>query len=242
MAAMSSVGRVDLHSHLLPGVDDGCPTLDDSIACARAFVAAGYTHLCCTPHVWPSFPHNNQTQISTAVAELQQQYREADVALTLIPGGEMNLRPETIALTHEQIVTYGSANRYLLIDLWADKIPDFFEPAIDHLQSFGVKIILAHPERMKAVQDDPMLAEFFLERGLLLQGNLQCFADPPRSGTRTTAERLLSEGRYHVLGSDTHTAATLPIRLEGLQQVRRLVGDAMLDEMTIHRPREIAML
>ena len=230
-----------MHSHLLPGVDDGCPTLEDSIACARALVNAGYTHACCTPHVWPSFPQNNREQIPLAVAKLQQEYDAADVPLTLIPGGEHNVRPDTVTLSADRLVTYAMAGRHLLIDMWADSLPEFFEPAIAHIQSFGITIILAHPERMRAVQDDPTLAEFFLDHGLLLQGNLQCFADAPRSATRQTAERLLEEGRYQLLGSDTHTIDTLPIRLEGLRQVRRMVGDAMLDEMTMHRPRGIVM-
>src|SRR4051794_15107533 len=52
-------GRIDVHSHLLPGVDDGCASIEDSIACAARMVAAGYTHSFCTPHVWPDLPHNN---------------------------------------------------------------------------------------------------------------------------------------------------------------------------------------
>ena len=228
-----------MHSHLLPGVDDGCPTLDDSIACAKALVEAGYTHACCTPHVWPSFPHNNRRQIPLAVAELHRQFLSADIPLTLVPGGEMNLRPDTATLTADQIVTYAMADCFLLIDLWADTLPDFVDPAIAHLQSLGLTIILAHPERMKAIQDDPSLVDYFINRGVLLQGNLQCFADPPASATRQTAQRLLNEGRYHVLGSDTHTIGTLKIRLEGLQNVRRMIGDSMVYEMTVHRPRAI---
>ena len=234
-------GRIDLHSHLLPGIDDGCPTLDDSIACARAMVAAGYTHACCTPHVWPSFPQNNRKQIPIAVAELQNHLLAAGVPLTLIPGGEMNMRPETVDLAKENIVSYAMADRYILIDLWADVLPDFFGPSITHLQSLGFKIILAHPERMRAVQEDPSLATEFIDKGILLQGNLHCFADPPRSANRQTGEQLLVDGLYHVLGSDTHTITTWPARLAGLDQIRRLVGDTKLDEMTIVRPRKIVM-
>ena len=238
----SPIGRIDMHSHLLPGVDDGCPTLEDSIACARAMVDAGYTHACCTPHVWPSFPQNNRKQIPLAVAQLQQEYAAADVPLTLIPGGEHNIRPRH-ASAHGRSTGHLCDGRSVSADrhVGPTRCRIFFEPAITHLQSFGITVILAHPERMRAVQDDPTLAHHFIDQGLLLQGNLQCFADPPHSATRQTAERLLENEQYHVLGSDTHTIMTLPVRLEGLRQVRRMVGDLAVDELTIHRPRAIVM-
>ncbi|MBV8782361.1 MAG: hypothetical protein JO353_13270 [Phycisphaerae bacterium] len=236
---MLPTGRIDLHAHLLPGVDDGCETLADSIACGKALVAVGYTHACCTPHIWPSLPHNNRKQIPLAVADLQREYSAAGVRLKLIPGGEMNLRPDTIRLKRDDLITYGLAGRSLLIDLWADRLPSYFDSAIEHLQSFDVRIILAHPARMKAVQSNPSLIDRFIEKGLLLQGNLQCFADPPGSPTREISEQTLRRNRYHVLGSDCHGIDTLPIRLEGLENARRIIGDEALNELTVTRPAQI---
>ena len=74
-------------------------------------------------------------------------------------------------------------------------------------------VILAHPERMAAVQNDPKLVDYFSDLGMLLQGNLQCFADPIGAPTRRVAEKLLAEGRYFLLGSDLHNLASLRMRL-----------------------------
>jgi protein-tyrosine phosphatase len=229
-------GRIDIHSHLLPGVDDGCESVADSIRCARELVAAGYTHSFCTPHIWPSFPNNNPEQITKAVAELQLAFDEAGVALSLMPGGELSMRPETQQMQIEELVSYGMARRFVLIDLWAERLPDFFDSSIKALQSLGVTVILAHPERMRAVQEQPELADYFAEIGLLLQGNLQCFGDPPGTATRETAEQFLAEDRYFAVGSDLHNPSTLPIRLAGLRRVRAAVGEEVLDRLTMQNP------
>ena len=67
-------GRIDVHAHLLPGVDDGCADLAESIACGRVLIAAGYSTAFCTPHIWPNLPHNNPPTIAQRTKELQRQY------------------------------------------------------------------------------------------------------------------------------------------------------------------------
>jgi hypothetical protein len=92
---------------------------------------------------------------------------------------------------------------------------------------------------MAAVQREPQLADYFREIGLLLQGNLQCFGDPPGSPTRRTAERFLLEDRYFLLGSDLHNLSSLPIRLEGLKRAVDLAGDEVVDRLTKTNPLDL---
>src|SRR5437764_6432743 len=170
-------GRIDVHSHLLPGIDDGCATLEESLECARRLVGAGYTHSFCTPHIWPKLPNNTVRNITERVDRLQEALDEANIPLQLWPGGELNLSADLPKRPPEDIVTYGMRRRYCLFDLWAERLPPFFEPSVRWLQSLGLTVVLAHPERMRAVQDDPRMGDRLAEMGLLLQGNLQCFAD-----------------------------------------------------------------
>lgn len=235
----TNFGRIDVHSHLLPGIDDGCPNLDESLACARRMAEAGYTHMFCTPHIWPNLPHNNVNNISARVAELQSALHAANIPLRLYPGGELNLRAELMKLSPDQIPTYGMAGRYCIFDIWVDCLPNFFWKAVEWLQSKEFKVILAHPERMRAVQDEPELINEFADRGLLLQGNLQCLGDPPHTRTRQIAERTLADGRYFMLGSDLHNLAGLPIRLAGLARAIEAVGEAEVWRLTRDNPRHL---
>ena len=229
-------GRIDVHSHLLPGLDDGCATLKESLACARVLVSEGYSHSFCTPHIWPSLPNNTADRIRQRTAELQAALGEADIPLHLLPGGEINLRPDTADTHPDNLVTYALGRKFVLIDLWADRLPEFFERSVRWLQSQGVTVVLAHPERMKAVQNEPELADLFAEMGMLLQGNLQCLGDPPNAPTRRLAERYLREDRYFMLGTDLHNLASLPVRISGLRRAVEVVGPEGVDRLTVQNP------
>src|SRR5215471_14728202 len=108
-------GRIDVHSHLLPGVDDGCKTLEESLACARVLVENGYTHSFCTPHIWQSHPANNVTNIPRMTSALQKELDAKGIALKLIPGGEINIQPEIFRNDADETVTYAMAKKFALV-------------------------------------------------------------------------------------------------------------------------------
>ena len=240
---MRVTGRVDVHTHLLPGVDDGCETVEESILCARALVAAGYTHAYCTPHVWASLPQNNAREIGGRVAELQGEMDRAGVALTLIPGGENNLLTEWPAIAeraHDEVVTYGLLGRHLLFDFWTDDamvVRERIEPAARHLRERGFELILAHPERIEALQRDERALDRLTELGVRLQLNSWCLAEPRGDRRRDMAERLLKEGRYFLIGTDLHRPAGMKARLEGLAVAEELVGVREVERLTVGNPR-----
>jgi SAM-dependent methyltransferase len=139
-ACVVQTGRIDVHAHLIPDLDDGCRTVGDSIACARELVAAGYTHAFCTPHVWPSYDIIKRDTVPKWTAQLQESLDEASVPLTVLPGGEMNLHEGTRDLSDDYLITYAMHGRYMLADIWASELPGFFEPTIKHLQSRGFTV------------------------------------------------------------------------------------------------------
>jgi protein-tyrosine phosphatase len=231
------MGRIDVHSHLLPGVDDGCKNLAESIACARMLVDAGYSHCFCTPHVWPSDLKQTIETVPQWTGELQTQLDAQGIALRLLPGGELNLHKDFMLTPADRLISAGLRGKYILVDMWAEKLPAWFDAAIGWLQKKKLTVILAHPERMRAVQDEPMLWERFAQMGILLQGNLQCFADRPDADTRRVAEKYLQEDRYFLLGSDTHDSAGLKKRLVGLVNAIELVGEERVDRLTRENPK-----
>jgi protein-tyrosine phosphatase len=123
-------GLIDVHSHLLPGIDDGCASVEESIACARVLVENGYTHSFCTPHIWTNLPNNSVQRIPQLVDSLQGVFDQADVPLTLYPGGELNARPGLDQLNPADLVTYGMARKHAIIDLWIDALPKYFFDAV----------------------------------------------------------------------------------------------------------------
>jgi protein-tyrosine phosphatase len=241
-------GRIDVHTHLLPGIDDGCETPEDSVFCARALVDAGYTHCFCTPHIWPSFPNNTREAIAVAVERLQARFDREGIPLKLMPGGEMNLEslwPLLKRTPDEQLVTYRLAGEYALFDFWAESWEASgpgLEEAIANLQSRGLKLILAHPERIAALQRDYSAIEKLVECGVLLQLNSWCLAESPERPMRRLGERLLREKKYFLIGTDLHQPAGMAIRIRGLQAARVVAGEGEFDRLTKENPRILAGL
>jgi protein-tyrosine phosphatase len=231
-------GRIDIHAHLLPGVDDGCQDIAESLACARRMVEAGFTDLVCTPHVWPNMPHNNPRDTPPRVAALQRELDRERVPLRLHVGGEINLRDHT-ADDVKQLLTYQLGGRHVLIDFWFPELPDWFDRVIGQLQQSGLTVIIAHPERIECFQRNPEIIDALITRGVLLQANLQCLPDPVEKPTRLLAERWLRERRYTFLASDLHRLDTLQLRLDGLQRAIELLGDEEVDRLTRLNPRQV---
>jgi protein-tyrosine phosphatase len=236
-------GRIDTHTHLLPGIDDGCKTLAESMICARELVDAGYTHAFCTPHVWPDYPENRKADnLREKVRLLQAAYDAASVPLKLLPGGELNLLScsELLAdLPREEVITYGLLGRFVLFDFWtksADDVRDRIFPAVDRLNRLGLQCMLAHPERIQVFHHSPGLIADLTARGVRLQMNTWCITEPAKSSVYQLAERLLKDGQYFMFGTDLHSPPGMSMRLDGLKVAGRMVGEAAVRTMTVEHP------
>jgi len=239
-----SVGPVELHAHLLPAVDDGCRTVEESIDCARILVANGYTHACCTPHVMPQFPENNRAGIVRRVAALQREYDAAEVGLKLVPGGEMNLMSvlEEGELRLEEVVSYGMLGKWVLFDFWTESpeaVERWVTPGVEKLREAGYELLLAHPERISVLQRVPAVLDGLVGRGVKLQLNAWCLAERPGARVREYAEKWLTAGRYHVLATDLHRIDGMEIRMNGVRRAEELVGVEGVAEM-MKRARGVA--
>ncbi|MBC7784955.1 MAG: hypothetical protein H7144_14045 [Burkholderiales bacterium] len=232
------VGRIDVHSHLLPGIDDGCEDIDESITCARRMVEAGYTHSFCTPHIWSNLCNNSET-IAPRVQNLQKALDDAGVPMIVMPGGEMTINRAFPGQQACDFVTYNNAGKYAIFDFWTHEMPPFFAASVRHIQSAGIQPILAHPERIYAIQTEPRVVDEFPTLGLLIQCNLECLGDETRTPRLALAERWLLEDRYFLIGSDLHGADTLDKRLRGLQHAIDLVGEEQVWKLTHTNPLKL---
>lgn len=231
--------RIDVHGHFLPRLDDGSRSVEESIDMARQMADAGYSHLCCTPHIWPEHQRSPQF-ILDRVADLQKVFVEQGVPITLVAGGELNLVDlDVLSMKDQDIVSYGMAGKYVLFDFWAGELPDDYFKRIERIQRMGAIPVQAHPERIACFQTQPAILDELAHRGVLLQCNLHCLCDLSGVRTRDCAERWLSEKRYFLLASDSHRIDTMNIRLRGLQIAIELLGQAEVDRLTRTNPATV---
>ena len=230
---MSSTGFLDVHNHLLPGIDDGCAQLGDSLNCVRQLLAHGFTGAICTPHVCiDAFPDNVPDQIELHVRQLQDAVQAAGLEFPLWAGAEVRIGAKTVAWFEEYGVPTLGPGCAVLIDYWADQWESYCDQVVIYLLERDYLPILAHPERM-ALPDDQLdaLLDQLQAWGVRLQGNLRCLAGGEGPLPRGRITRWLQEGRYHLLATDMHSPHCLPARLAGIQRGEAELGRNKLQSL-----------
>lgn len=233
-------GRIDIHSHMLPGIDDGCTDIDESIASITQLKQAGYAGTICTPHLWPElFPDNTPANIRRWTADLSQKLAERGVDYPLWPGGELRLFDDCVDWLKKVGVPTLGGSKYVLCDFWEDAWPKYADTLFDWLMSEGYQPILAHPERIGVKDGLEKHLDAVTARGVLLQGNFRCMTGEDGFLPDQRVRQYLAEGRYWIMALDMHRPADLPDRMDGMRMVAEEFGQDVVDHMTIDRPREI---
>jgi protein-tyrosine phosphatase len=181
---------IDLHSHILPALDDGPRTIEESLDLARSAVADGVGILACTPH---NQKHLSRPVIEAAVKELRAALAAAGIPLRLALGVEVLLEADMDALIAEERAFCLHNTRYMLIELPFDFWPPFTEQALFDLQLRGIVPIIAHPDRYRAVQTDPNRLVPLIERGALAQLTAGSLLGDFGPGPQRCAEALLKQ-------------------------------------------------
>jgi protein-tyrosine phosphatase len=201
---------IDLHVHILPDVDDGPPDLSRSIQLARAAQVDGVQIVAATPHLRDDHPRVSPDELAGRCAALNRALAQADVALEVVPGGELDVLWVLDATPDElQLVSFDQRGTDVLLETPYGAIAPSFGAAIDRLWSLGYRVLLAHPERNGGFQQAPGRLAALVSQGLLIQVTAGSVASrDPRSRSRALAMRLIEHGLAHVIASDAHSATT----------------------------------
>lgn len=215
---------IDLHCHLLPGIDDGPSTMDDTLRMAEAAVAAGTTTMVCTPHVAANF-RNDPPRVAEITARTRDALERAGVPLVILTGGEIALDWfPTLDDDALRGAALGGTGRHLLIEMpfrgWPLQLPDM----LDGLAMRGYRVVLAHPERAESVQREPARLRDLVARGAIVQITASSLTGDHGKMARQTAATLLRNGLAHVLASDAHSHEWRPPGLvPGLEAAARVL-------------------
>jgi protein-tyrosine phosphatase len=196
---------IDLHSHLLPGIDDGAPDLDASVAMGRAAVAGGVSAIVATPHVSLHY-RNDPLGFADRVVQVQRALDDAGVALRVHRGAEVS-HGMVQELSEEALraCALGEGNFLLLEPPLAGPAP-FIDRLVDDLQGRGFRIVLAHPERIAAFQRNFGLVEKLVEQGCLTSVTAGSASGQFGGVVKRFTEQLFARGLVHNLASDAHDA------------------------------------
>jgi protein-tyrosine phosphatase len=213
---------IDLHSHILPGVDDGARTLEDSRALAERSAAEGVTAIAATPHVRGDYP-TTAGEMERRVAALREDFREQAIAIEVLHGGEIDLGMlEEIHEDDLRRFSLAQTGLYLLLETPYYGWPLGIAGLVHDLAARGFRVVLAHPERNAQVQADASRLEPLIEQGALIQVTAASVDGRLGRSSKRTAERLIELGMVHLIASDAHPP---DLRAAGLAAAATAVRD-----------------
>jgi tyrosine-protein phosphatase YwqE len=194
----------DMHSHLLPGLDDGVQTMEEAEAIIVNFINQGYTRIITTPHVMSDAYRNTADGIMAKLAELKKYLEDRNIHVALSAAAEYYLDESLFKMvsTDQPLLTFG--NRYLLFETNFITEPFNLKEFIFLATTRGYKLILAHPERYHYLQNNFIKVQDLLDRGVLLQLNIASITGYYSKPVQQMAFKLIDKGCIHWLGSDCH--------------------------------------
>lgn len=235
---------VELHAHLLPGIDDGPRTMEDAIDLVRAFVADGVRGVVVTPHVFPGRFDNLRGGIERAVEAFRAVVADLGLPLSLRAGGEVRVSEDLPRLLESGELPFVGdleGRSVLLLEMPDDQIPVGMGKLLDWLSHRRVQVLIAHPERNRGIRRDPARAESMVREGVLLQITAGALLGDFGPQVEGIARRLLERECVAVVASDAHGARRRPPRLGDCRRwLQAHYGEVVAERLTSGNPARLA--
>lgn len=231
---------IDLHAHILPGIDDGASDLQIALDMARMQVAGGVTVQACTPHILPGMYHNTGPDIRRAVAEFQAVLTEHGIPLQVVVGADNHMIPDFVEQLRSGHLLRLADSRYVLVEPPHHVAPPQVEAFFFGLLVAGYVPILTHPERLSWINTHYEIFKRLVRKGVWMQITAGSLTGEFGDGARYWAERMLDEGLVHILATDAHgTKRRAPDLSGGRDVAAERVGAEEAAHLVETRPRAV---
>lgn len=231
---------IDLHCHILPGLDDGPRDLETSLEMARMAVADGITTIACTSHILPGLYPNTSAKLIAATDRLCCALHQSDITLDLVCGADAHMDVQFAQKLSRRKIPTIADSRYVLVEPPYHVAPIRMEQFFFEILLAGYVPILTHPERLRWVSERYSIFERLARRGVWMQITAASLTGRFGREPHYWAERMIEEGRVHVIATDAHDTRHRPPDLSrGFETAARRVGEREATHMVLTRPRGV---
>lgn len=235
---------IDLHCHILPGIDDGARTLDESIDLVKLAIADGITHVVCTPHIQLGRFDNNMCTISAAFDLLDNQIKHEQLDIELSYAAEVRICPEIMILAKQGKLPFigkWQNTDVLLLELPHSHIPPGTDQLLKWLQKNNITPMIAHPERNRDIMADYQKLEMLCKHHCLFQVTAASLCGQFGDNAQTIASQMLTENKVTILATDAHNAKRRPPNLlAGMKAAAEIVGQQQAQALVYDTPKLIS--
>lgn len=232
---------IDIHTHILDGIDDGAKNMEDSLALLRMAAESGTTDIIATPHIIEGANHTDWQTIIQKTESLNRNAQDAGIPIRVYAGAELEMNWDILSLLKTGQEDYCLAgSRYALIELPANSVPNYADEFLYEVQIKELIPIIAHPERNRYLAKHPRMLHQWLKNGALVQCNICSFTGKFGADVKNFAELLLKNNIVHFLGTDAHSVEHRHTDTSaGMEALSKKVDAAALKAITCTNPRAI---
>lgn len=231
---------IDLHCHILPGVDDGAKNIEDSIDMAKLAVKEGITHILATPHHKNRSWNNEKNEVISLVQNVQERLNEENIKLTLFPGQEVRIYGELLKdIKEDKILFVDEMNQYLLIEFPTENIPNYTERLFYDLSSEGIIPIIVHPERNREIIEHPNRLKSLVDKGALAQLTAASFTGGFGKKIQKTSKQLIEHNLVHFIASDAHNTGNRAFHMKEAFALLESQYDKKLGEYYLQTAKDL---
>ncbi|WP_138419849.1 tyrosine-protein phosphatase [Aquibacillus sediminis] len=223
---------IDIHCHILPQVDDGAKTIEDSIAMAKEASIQGIDTIIATPHHLNGAYENVTLDIMENVRILNERLLEQEIAVTILPGQETRINGEMIDdLERGDVLPLNVTSGYLFVELPSNHVPRYTKQLLFDLQMYGVKPVIVHPERNKEIMEHPNILYEFVKNGTLTQVTAASVIGKFGKKIHKFTHQLVEANLTHFVASDAHNTTTRGFcMLEASEEIKSVFGMVKANE------------
>ncbi|MBD8069408.1 tyrosine-protein phosphatase [Bacillus sp. PS06] len=217
---------IDIHCHILPGVDDGAKDLNESLAMAKMAVEEGITSIIATPHHNSGKYETNKEQILQDVADLNRALDQHHIPLTILPGQEPRIYGEMLEGYHTgQLLSLNNTGKYIFVELPSNHVPRYTEKLLFDIQLQGLTPIIVHPERNSEIMENPALLYNLVKKGACTQVTAASLTGHFGKKIKKFSYQLIESNLTHFVASDAHNVTSRCFKMsEALELIEKEFG------------------
>ena len=231
---------IDVHSHIVFGVDDGSRTIDESIEIIKEAYNAGFRKIIATPHYMEGYYEKDVYEINKKISEIKVRLHEIHCDVQILQGNEIYITENITKLLENKKATSLNSQQYVLFELPLNAEAMNFNSVVYQILEVGGTPVLAHPERYPFVQSNPNVLLKLIENGVLIQSNYGSIIGQYKKESQITLKKMLEHRMVHLLGSDVHVARNIYPKIgRCIEEMRKIVEDDYIDLITTINPQKI---
>ena len=228
---------IDFHTHILPNIDDGSKSIEETFNLIKEAKEAGFEGIVCTSHYMENYYETNRPEREVWINAIHENLENKNIDMNLYLGNEIYMSDNIIELLEDGKATTMNDTSYVLFELPMNAEPMNLYDMVYEMQQYKIVPILAHPERYSFVQTDPELIYDLIDKGVLMQANYGSIIGQYGKKAQMIVQKFLENNMIHMLGTDVHRQNTIYPKIpEIILELKSLIGEEKVKELTTINP------